>query len=233
MDIERSCYEMSKKNKPILTKHSKKRAKERAGITKNQLDTMAQRALKEGITHAQAKNELQSWMDGEYLKYETANNCRFYANKLYVFHDYTLITILDAPLTYEQNLQLYVDCKTYIIYKKNRIAKKKKDYCQKCNQLFEGISDIIQKDIDAYLKSSPLNQMVTDKYTYGFISSLSFQVVIHVKGSKTDREKLYIPNLKSYIKNKFGLDTSFKKMPDLLPYLSQNGEVCYDERREI
>lgn len=135
---------------PILTNHSKKRARQRSGVTKNNLDTMAGRAYREGIRHSNAIGELRTWMDAEYLKYNSANNCRLYANKLYIFHNDILITIINAPLYYEQELEKYVKSyKTYINYRRNRL--KYKSNVDLRNEFINEIKPIVFSKINNFI----------------------------------------------------------------------------------
>lgn len=204
----------SKKKSVTLTNHSKKRANQRAGITKNQLNMMATRALKDGIKHSEATNELKSWMDAEYFKYETANNCRFYANKLYIFHNTILITVLDAPLYYEQNLRNYVaNIKIYIAYKRNRI-KHKSNFNELSKTLLNEVMDEIAIAVRDYLNKSLINKD-TFRYTYSHINYGGFQVVIKYTNMTTNDKEKYIPEINKYIKDTFGLDTAYKKQPKL------------------
>ena len=191
----------------IITNHSKKRANQRAGLTKNQVATMTKKAIEYGITHSEAKGSLKSWMDSEYLKDKTANNCRLYANNLYIFHNYTLITVLDAPLYYEQELYKYVkNLKIYITYKKNRIKNKKNQLELSKNILASIETEIINK---INKKLNKINKSLDiEKYQYYSMNYSSFQIIISYYGKN-------LPDIQNqihdYIKNEFGLDTQFKK----------------------
>ena len=195
----------------ILTHHSKRRSKQRAGITRNQLTMMAKRAYSDGIKHSEARGSLRSWMDGEYLKYKTANNCRFYANQMYIFHNSTLITVLDAPMVYEKELFNYVSSiKVYITYRRNRI-KHKRNFYDLCKDLADELDETLKKDITRYLNQHSVNKERI-KYTYGQIIGGNFQVIIYFEGKRTEDElEIYIPQINRYIKKKYGLDTQYRK----------------------
>ena len=108
----------------MVTKHAKRRLKERMGVNKGTVDEAARRALKEGIHHNQARGDLQKWIDAEFLKYHTANNCRYFANKLYIFHNDCLITVLDDKNHIDENLRQNVESdKLYIEYRKKRFSR--------------------------------------------------------------------------------------------------------------
>ncbi len=58
----------------MITKHATRRLKQWQGVNKGDLNKIVSRALSGGIKHSGAKGWLRSWMDVEYLKYQTANN---------------------------------------------------------------------------------------------------------------------------------------------------------------
>lgn len=80
-----------------ITKHAKKRAKERAGIGKGNLSKMASKILREGVTHKECSGDLERWVTAKYLKYKKANNIRLYGKQCYIFKNDTLITVLRIP----------------------------------------------------------------------------------------------------------------------------------------
>lgn len=80
-----------------ITKHAKKRAKERAGIGKGNLSKMASKILREGVTHKECSGDLERWVTAKYLKYKKANNIRLYGEQCYIFKNDTLITVLRIP----------------------------------------------------------------------------------------------------------------------------------------
>lgn len=192
----------------IITNHSKRRANQRAGITRNQMSTMSKRALNNGIKHSESKGRLRDWMDAEYLKYETANNCRFYANQLYIFHGLTLITIINAPLYYEKELYKYVkNVKIYLCYKKNRY-KNKKNYTEMMNEVFT--EDLINKiiyDISNYLSSLDYE----NHYPYEIIKvcPASFHVNIAYYNKKLNED--LTKKIDSFVSKRYGLGTQYIK----------------------
>lgn len=80
-----------------ITKHAKKRAKERCGINDKSINRMADKILEQGIKHCECTGHLKRWVDGLYLEEEHANNIRLYGDKAYLFHGSTLITIIQIP----------------------------------------------------------------------------------------------------------------------------------------
>lgn len=80
-----------------ITKHAKKRTKQRIGVPKKDSEKNAEKAMKYGITHSEAKGNLYRYMSKVFLRNETPNNMRVYNRKLYLFKGKVLITILDVP----------------------------------------------------------------------------------------------------------------------------------------
>lgn len=80
-----------------ITKHAKKRAKERCGFNHKTINRMADKILEQGIRHCECTGQLKRWVDGLYLENKTANNIRLYGDKAYLFHGISLITIIQIP----------------------------------------------------------------------------------------------------------------------------------------
>ena len=187
---------------PNFTKHGKRRMKQRCGAGGKTATTLARRAYAEGITHAEARGELKKWMDKEYLIHGS-NNCRFYANKLYIFikRGELLITVLDAPLHIEQNLKRYVDTKVYLTYKRNRVKRKNNPELRK--QYIADVEDIIREDIISFLKNNNIN------FDFMYIDE-SFKAVFYT--TKKLRETTEMQNqIDEYINDKYGLKSRFER----------------------
>lgn len=192
------------KQKVILTHHSKKRAKQRAGLSKNQAVVMSDRALEDGIQHSDTKGSLHKWMDAEYLKYETANNCRLYANQLFIFHNKTLITVLNAPLIYEQNLLDYVKTvKIYLTYKKNRLKYKSNT----TNIFTQEVIDYINKDIKYFLATLDYGNSLP--YTYLGLSAGRYEIKFEYHNNKLNSE--IKEKISRYVSDNFGMQPLFYK----------------------
>lgn len=80
-----------------VTKHARRRMRERCGIGKKSCDRMAQTALSRGISTREATGQLKRFMDGLYFYNRTANNIRIYGGKAWIFHNSSLITVLNVP----------------------------------------------------------------------------------------------------------------------------------------
>jgi hypothetical protein len=84
-----------------LTEHAVFRAMSRMGLRRDSLQRLADRAIAEGITHADASGPLKKYFDSLYFVEKTANNIRIYGDFAFIFHDLTLITVHGTP----QNLK--------------------------------------------------------------------------------------------------------------------------------
>ena len=80
-----------------ITKHGTRRLKERLGAGKKTCHVVAKHALERGIRHSETTGTLRAFMDYIYLIKQTANNQRIYAEKIFVFHNETLITVIPLP----------------------------------------------------------------------------------------------------------------------------------------
>jgi hypothetical protein len=83
--------------KLIVTCHAKERVKERLGISKKLTSKIADKALKHGVKHFNAKGKLKKYMDSLYLNNKKANNITIYNREVYIFKDLILITVLNLP----------------------------------------------------------------------------------------------------------------------------------------
>ena len=81
----------------IVTNHAKQRTKDRLGVSKKIADKITNKALENGITHAQAKGNLKAYLDKVYLTHKNANNLRVYNRKVYLFRGAVLITVINLP----------------------------------------------------------------------------------------------------------------------------------------
>lgn len=93
-----------------LTRHGKKRMKQRLGLGKSPktLLLIADKALSKGITHKQTTGKLRRYLDSMYLSYHTGNNMRIWSNRVFIFRDMTLITVIPLPSKLAQNYKKYV-----------------------------------------------------------------------------------------------------------------------------
>lgn len=87
-----------------ITNHGEYRVRKRAGVPKKAVEKMAQRALKEGVSREEFSGSLRRYLDGSYNHYnQEANNIRVWSEKVWIFADDILITVLDLPQRYKNS----------------------------------------------------------------------------------------------------------------------------------
>lgn len=87
-------------NKYLVTKHAKKRIHQRLGIGKKASDRLAKEAFEKGLTRDDLTGLLRKYIDEIYLSYGTANNLRVYNQKIFIFCDNRLVTVLPLNQNY-------------------------------------------------------------------------------------------------------------------------------------
>lgn len=98
--------------KVVVTNHAEKRTK-RVVPSKKKAVEIAEEAFEHGIRHEETTGRLKKYLDGLYFLKETANNIRIHHQKVFIFSNNVLITILNLP----QNLHDSVEA----IKRKRRI----------------------------------------------------------------------------------------------------------------
>ena len=93
-----------------ITEHAKTRSKERNGWNEKTTERMVQKVLEKGISHKQTKGRLNKWITSLYFKNTNANNIRLYGDKAYIFHNETLITVLQIPSNLTKDMEKFI-CK--------------------------------------------------------------------------------------------------------------------------
>lgn len=88
-----------------VTNHAKLRMKQRCGLNVRACERMARKAFAEGIRHEETKGQLNKWVTGLYMRYETANNIRLYGDKAYVFCGDVLVTVFQIPNNLKKNMK--------------------------------------------------------------------------------------------------------------------------------
>ena len=84
-----------------ISKHSKKRCKERLGLSKNNTDKVAEKALKNGIHYYDASGSLKRYIGYLYESHNRiANNIVIYNRNVYIFQNNRLITLIHLPNQY-------------------------------------------------------------------------------------------------------------------------------------
>lgn len=86
-----------------VSKHGERRTRQRVGLPKKSVERNAQRALTDGIGHKEASGALKRYIAWLYERYaHNGNNIRIYGDKVWVFHDGILITVLNVPGKYRK-----------------------------------------------------------------------------------------------------------------------------------
>jgi hypothetical protein len=85
-----------------ITRHGKHRIHKRCGIKSKGAERLAKIAFERGLTHAETTGSLNGYLTRLYMYNRQANNIRLYGDKVYVFCDETLVTVLDTPLKYRR-----------------------------------------------------------------------------------------------------------------------------------
>lgn len=80
-----------------ITDHAFARAKKRLGWNAAALKRMVDKALNQGITHAQTSGRLKRYLDKLYLSHENGTKLRLYGEHVFIFSDSALITVLHLP----------------------------------------------------------------------------------------------------------------------------------------
>lgn len=76
-----------------ITKHAYDRINERLGLNDGAAKNLSQNALEFGLRHNELTGPLRRFVDDCFLRYQTGNNIRIYAEKVFIFNNETLITV--------------------------------------------------------------------------------------------------------------------------------------------
>ena len=102
---------------PVMTKHARKRMKERNSITGFNADATMRNVLQKGVTmeeiHGELYDHLKQKLDNKWAK---ANIIRLYRGSVYFFAGGTLLTTYPLPEEYESNIKEYISPRAYIRY---------------------------------------------------------------------------------------------------------------------
>lgn len=135
-----------------VTRHARKRAKERAGIGKKNIVQMSSRVFKEGLTYRDLNGKLKGWVSGKYICNPAANNIRLYGDQCYIFSGRTLITVFPIPEEYRDEARRLWKEKTtpkYCIDKNDR--KEVEDFVVYRIHALKDFSDVKAGDLGGYI----------------------------------------------------------------------------------
>lgn len=80
-----------------VSSHAKERMKERCKIKLKSAERLARIAFKKGLTQTETTGALNGYINSLYLYNGKANNIRLYGDKIYIFCNDVLVTVLDTP----------------------------------------------------------------------------------------------------------------------------------------
>lgn len=93
-----------------ITRHGKKRLKERVGLSKSAEASMPAKALSVGMCHSDATGRLKKYFDFLFFHNYSATNVRIFGEHVYVFNgDDTLITVLPLPNEHKKSVKKFFD----------------------------------------------------------------------------------------------------------------------------
>lgn len=203
-----------------VTKHIKTRMKQRAGTGKSQAEKMINRAIIYGLRHNMVKGPLKKWMDAEFFKYGRANNCRYYARKLYILHNNEAITVLDSKKEIDDNLrQNIISDKDYIDYQRHRLSRHRNP---------DEAINILLKELNEFIPPAIIHYVAEKSYpiTVEEVSIKSDFIVYVFYSSVKPRSKEVEADIRGYIFNSFGLNTSIKLLTKVkLPDFNRNNRM--------
>jgi hypothetical protein len=93
--------------KAILTDHAIQRAKERLSLREESLARLANKAITEGIKHAETNGKLKRFISGLWSEGHAINNARVWGEVIFLFRDRVLITLYQLPLEFRKVLSHY------------------------------------------------------------------------------------------------------------------------------
>ena len=81
-----------------VTRHAERRTRERVGIPKKSVRRAAAKAITQGVKRTETDGGLRRYLDWLYWRGNgEANNIVVYGDKVYLFGNDTLITVLNVP----------------------------------------------------------------------------------------------------------------------------------------
>lgn len=80
-----------------ISGHAFDRAKQRLGLNASALKRFMDRAVNEGVSHAQTKGALNRYLNSLFLQHGKGNGTRIYGEHVFIIDGHTLITVLHLP----------------------------------------------------------------------------------------------------------------------------------------
>ena len=91
-----------------VSRHAEKRMRERCGLNRKAVERMAQKAFDKGIKRSQTKGNLNKWVTGLWSRNKSADNIRLYGDKVYIFCDNVLVTVMQIPRDLVKDMEYLV-----------------------------------------------------------------------------------------------------------------------------
>lgn len=88
---------MAMKDELVITKHAYIRMKERNGWNRKTAKRMVSKIYNDGMRPNQVKGYLKSWVNTKYENRNEGDEYILFGNKLYIFNEMTLLTVLPTP----------------------------------------------------------------------------------------------------------------------------------------
>lgn len=85
-----------------VTKHAKFRIKQRIGINKSVSESIAKKALEDGLKHSDVSGSLNRYLCWLYFGNKSINNLRIYNYRVFLFSGYILVTVINLPYKYRK-----------------------------------------------------------------------------------------------------------------------------------
>lgn len=80
-----------------VTRHGNSRIRKRCGIPNKAVNRIAQEAFESGLKHSETTGKLNKYITALYFANTSANNIRIFGDKVYIFADKALVTVLNLP----------------------------------------------------------------------------------------------------------------------------------------
>lgn len=81
----------------VVTEHAHERLKERMGLPRAARQRAAERAMRDGKTHAEATGRLRRYLDGKWRDHGNCTNVRLHGEFIWFFAGTTLVTVYGIP----------------------------------------------------------------------------------------------------------------------------------------
>lgn len=89
-----------------VTRHARRRLKQRAGVCKRNCNKSANDAVKYGLRASDLAGELRNYVEGATIAHgRNLGDVRVFRQKIYIFEYETLITVLNLPYKFHRTVE--------------------------------------------------------------------------------------------------------------------------------